>query len=87
MANTWEELGRQVASARKDRGLSQAELAAELGVDRTAITKMESGERKIDTFELARLASAVAESVSVASMEPDFSPTAITSSPDPGSES
>lgn len=56
MANTWEELGRQVASARKDRGLSQAELAAELDVDRTAITKMESGERKIDTFELARLA-------------------------------
>lgn len=56
MANTWEELGKQVASARKDRGLSQAELAAELEVDRTAITKMESGERKIDTFELARLA-------------------------------
>jgi Zn-dependent peptidase ImmA (M78 family)/transcriptional regulator with XRE-family HTH domain len=56
MANSWEELGRQVASARKDQGLSQAELAAELDVDRTAITKMESGERKIDTFELARLA-------------------------------
>lgn len=35
--------------------LSQAELAAIMQLDRTAITKIEAGDRKIDTLELARL--------------------------------
>src|SRR5258708_2842701 len=56
MVNTWEELGKQVASARKDRRLTQVELAEALGVDRTAITKIEVGERKVDSLELAKLA-------------------------------
>ncbi|HEY0191552.1 MAG TPA: XRE family transcriptional regulator [Kofleriaceae bacterium] len=56
MANTREELGKRIASARKDRRLTQAELADALVVDRTAITKMEAGERKVDSLELAKLA-------------------------------
>lgn len=43
-------------AARKDRGLTQVELATAIGVDRTAITKIESGQRMVDALELARLA-------------------------------
>ncbi|HEY4243976.1 MAG TPA: XRE family transcriptional regulator [Kofleriaceae bacterium] len=56
MANSWEELGKQIASARNDRRLTQTELAAALDVDRTVISKIETGERKVDSFELARFA-------------------------------
>src|ERR1700750_1242890 len=56
MDNIWKDLGRQIATARKDRGLSQAELASRLKVARHAITKREMGARKIDSLELARLA-------------------------------
>lgn len=37
-------------------GLTQAELAGELGLDRTAIAKIESGKRKVSATELVRLA-------------------------------
>lgn len=56
MALGWQELGSRVADARKVAQLSQAELAAAVSLDRTAITKVEAGERKIDSLELSRIA-------------------------------
>lgn len=41
--------------ARKDRGLTQGELASAMEVDRTVITKIETGQRMVDSLELARL--------------------------------
>ncbi|MEV6987257.1 XRE family transcriptional regulator [Sphaerisporangium sp. NPDC051017] len=52
----WLEVGARVADARKARGYSQDHLANELGVDRTAITKIEAGRRQINSLELVRLA-------------------------------
>jgi len=55
----WVELGARVAASRRRRGLSQEDLAAELGLDRTAITKIEAGRRHVNTLELVRLAEAL----------------------------
>jgi Zn-dependent peptidase ImmA (M78 family)/transcriptional regulator with XRE-family HTH domain len=52
----WREVGRRVADARKRRGLSQDELAGQLGLERTAVTKIETGRRHINSLELVRLA-------------------------------
>lgn len=49
-------LGPRIALAREDLALTQAELARELGLDRTAIAKIESGKRKVSATELVRLA-------------------------------
>ncbi|MCK2219503.1 XRE family transcriptional regulator [Actinomadura sp. ATCC 31491] len=51
----WLEVGARVAEARKARGYSQDHLASELGVDRTAITKIEAGRRQVNSLELVRL--------------------------------
>jgi Zn-dependent peptidase ImmA (M78 family)/DNA-binding XRE family transcriptional regulator len=59
----WQELGARVAEARKVAQLSQAELATAVKLDRTAITKVESGERKLDSLELARLAGVLKRSI------------------------
>lgn len=53
---TWSDLGARLAEARKAARLSQAELAAAVELDRTAVTKIEAGERKLDSLELARVA-------------------------------
>lgn len=53
---TWKQLGARIAAARKAVRLSQAELAAALGLDRTAVTKLEAGERKLDSLELVEVA-------------------------------
>ncbi len=53
---TWLDLGARLAEARKAARLSQAELAAAVHVDRTVVTKVEAGERKLDSLELARIA-------------------------------
>ena len=52
----WEELGERVARARNAARLNQQELASKIGIDRTALTKVESGKRGIDALELARMA-------------------------------
>jgi Zn-dependent peptidase ImmA (M78 family)/DNA-binding XRE family transcriptional regulator len=56
MVNSREALGERVMVARKDQGLTQVELATAMGVDRTVITKIETGQRMVDSLELARLA-------------------------------
>jgi transcriptional regulator with XRE-family HTH domain/Zn-dependent peptidase ImmA (M78 family) len=52
----WIEVGTRVAASRQARGLSQEELAGRVGLDRTAITKIEAGRRHVNSLELVRLA-------------------------------
>jgi Zn-dependent peptidase ImmA (M78 family)/transcriptional regulator with XRE-family HTH domain len=52
----WIEVGARIAASRRARGLSQEELAGKVGLDRTAITKIEVGRRHINSLELVRLA-------------------------------
>jgi Zn-dependent peptidase ImmA (M78 family)/DNA-binding XRE family transcriptional regulator len=52
----WEDLAARLAEARKVARLSQADLAAAIGLDRTAITRVEACERKLAALELARIA-------------------------------
>lgn len=54
-----EALGRQIAQARRAKGLSQAELARTISLDRTAVSKIESGQRRVSSLELASIARAL----------------------------
>lgn len=51
------DLGRRVAQGRDAAGLTQAELAEAIGIDRTAVAKIESGARRVSATELVALAS------------------------------
>lgn len=53
---TQAELGRRIAEARMDAGITQADLAAGVGLERTALVRVEAGERKISATELVLLA-------------------------------
>ncbi|MBK5226198.1 MAG: helix-turn-helix transcriptional regulator [Thermoleophilia bacterium] len=59
MVLTSQELGERIAAARRDARITQAEMAEQLGVDRSAITKIEKGERKVDSLELLAISEAV----------------------------
>jgi Zn-dependent peptidase ImmA (M78 family)/DNA-binding XRE family transcriptional regulator len=59
----WKELGNRLARARMASRLSQADLAAAIGLDRTAVTKIEAGDRRVDSLELARLAAVLRRSI------------------------
>ncbi|MFD0856998.1 helix-turn-helix domain-containing protein [Actinomadura adrarensis] len=52
----WAEVGARIAEVRKMRGYSQDDLASKMGLDRTAISKIEVGRRHISALELVRLA-------------------------------
>lgn len=49
-------MGRRVAEARTRAGLTQAQLAAAISLDRSALTKIENGTRRVSALELARIA-------------------------------
>jgi Zn-dependent peptidase ImmA (M78 family)/DNA-binding XRE family transcriptional regulator len=53
---TQEELGRRIAEARADVGMTQADVAASAGLERTALVRIEAGERKVSATELVTLA-------------------------------
>jgi transcriptional regulator with XRE-family HTH domain len=55
----WEDVGERMRVARLTAGLTQEELGAKAGLDRTMIVKIESGNRRIDAMELIRLSSAL----------------------------
>jgi Zn-dependent peptidase ImmA (M78 family)/transcriptional regulator with XRE-family HTH domain len=57
------ELGRRIAQARQLRGLSQVELSEAVGLSQSAVSRIESGERSVDSIELAELAAALDLSV------------------------
>ena len=49
-------LGERLREAREYLGFSQEEVATYLGVSRSALSNMESGQRKVDALELKKLA-------------------------------
>lgn len=51
----WPEIGERIRESRLAAGLSQGELARAMHLDRTMIAKIETGRRRIDALELARL--------------------------------
>lgn len=61
--STWEEVGARVAAARQLAGFTQHELATRLGLSRSAVTRIELGQRHLDLLELARLADALGRTV------------------------
>ena len=57
-------LGEKLRQAREYVGFSQEEVASFLKVSRTAVTNMETGQRKVEALELKRLADLYRQSVS-----------------------
>ncbi len=53
------DLGERIALARSAKGLSQQELASRVRIDRTALSKIESGVRRVSALELAAVAEAL----------------------------
>jgi Zn-dependent peptidase ImmA (M78 family)/transcriptional regulator with XRE-family HTH domain len=49
-------LGRRLRDARERQGLTQQAVSERIGIARTAITQIESGQRKVSTLELTKLA-------------------------------
>ena len=52
-------LGRRIAQERKRAGLTQEQLAAALGLERTAVTRIEQGSQGLDTLQLSAIAEAL----------------------------
>ncbi|MCB1293333.1 MAG: helix-turn-helix transcriptional regulator, partial [Gordonia sp.] len=52
-------LGERVARARVDLDLTQEHLANRVGIERTALGRIEKGERKVSAVELVELAAAL----------------------------
>lgn len=58
------DIGQNIQRARYARGLSQAELANRIGLDRTAISRIENGDRSLSALELVHFAEALSVDVS-----------------------
>jgi Zn-dependent peptidase ImmA (M78 family)/DNA-binding XRE family transcriptional regulator len=56
-------LGRRIAEARADSGMTQVDLAGAIGLERTALVRVESGERKVSATELMAITSALGRPV------------------------
>ena len=56
MVITLDEIGRRLRLARESRQITQERAGAVLGLQRSAISLMESSQRQISTLELTRLA-------------------------------
>lgn len=56
----WATLGTRVRDARLGRGLSQGELGNLVAVDRSAVNRLEAGERKVSALELLAISEALA---------------------------
>src|SRR5690348_12668272 len=57
------DLGKRLQEARKARGLTQGQIAEDLGIARTTVTAIEKGERRVQPDELIRLASLLGRSI------------------------
>lgn len=55
----WVEFGHRVSEARHDAGLSQGALGNVVGLDRTAVCRIESGDRRVDSLEFVEIAQAL----------------------------
>jgi Zn-dependent peptidase ImmA (M78 family)/DNA-binding XRE family transcriptional regulator len=61
--STQADLGRRIAEARQETGTTQAELAAGVALERTALAKIEAGTRKVSATELVAIAGALGRPV------------------------
>ena len=52
-------LGRRVAQAREDAGMTQEDLGRAVNLDRSAISRLEKGDRKLNVPELVEIAAVV----------------------------
>jgi len=59
VAITQTELGRRIRRAREERGWSQENLAEAIGLTQSAVSRIEGGERAVDSLELASIARAL----------------------------
>ncbi|MER5493868.1 XRE family transcriptional regulator [Streptomyces sp. NPDC002490] len=50
------DIGARISEARAERGVTQTQLAASVGIDRTALAKIESGKRRVTAVELVAMA-------------------------------
>src|SRR3954470_23945424 len=66
-------LGERLREAREYLGFSQDQVATFLGVSRSALSLMESGQRKVDALELKKLAGLYKRSVGYFTGEEDAS--------------
>ncbi|MFH0902929.1 MAG: helix-turn-helix domain-containing protein [Pseudomonadota bacterium] len=73
MDRSWQRLGERLAAARKAAGMTQTDLAAALDLDRTAITKIETGKRAVNSLELATFARLLKRPISWFVTEPPAS--------------
>lgn len=53
--DSWEQVGSRLREARIAAGFSQGQLAGQLGIDRSALVRIESGQRQVSALELFRL--------------------------------
>jgi transcriptional regulator with XRE-family HTH domain len=56
---SWADVGDRIRASRLTAGLTQAELAARVSLQRPMISKIEAGDREVDALELYRLADAL----------------------------
>src|SRR5882672_7740981 len=56
MAVNSEVMGQRIAEARAQAGLTQAELASAVDLERSVLTKIETGTRRVSAIELAHIA-------------------------------
>lgn len=56
MTDDWKSLGNRLREAREYLGLSQDEVAKAIGLTRSAVSLVESGQRKVDAIELKKFA-------------------------------
>ena len=61
MMGDW--LGERIADARHRAGMTQADLATTISLDRSALAKIENGSRRVTALELARIADALDERI------------------------
>lgn len=76
MRITWADVGDRVRQARLARGMSQAQVAEHLRIQRTAVARIEAGERQVSALELFTLADVLGVSPGLLASPP---PVAVTS--------
>jgi len=59
VVETWAEVGERIREARLAAGLSQGQLALAVGLERTALVRVEAGQRQLTALELFRVADAL----------------------------
>lgn len=76
--NDHEDLAQRIINFREAQNMSQAQLAKESGIERTALNKIEKGTRKVSSNELKSIALALGQSTDVLLNMEENSDTALT---------